>query len=195
MKFTISREAFKKHKIEPDVGFYLIAQYFGAQPTDATLRKASAADYLSYGGFDNSAITRDGVSKVEEILLDGEFKGEGQDGGDRWDALAERLREIYPKGHKPGTNYMWRDSKPVIANKLRALVKNFGCGFSDDEAADATRRYVESFKTEDDRYMQLLKYFILKKNENGELNSQLLSYIENKDAGEPVADDWTSSLR
>lgn len=193
MKFTISKEAFKKHKIDPDVGFYLLAQYFGAQPTDATLRKASAMGYLVYGGFDGSVISQDGINAIESALLEGEFKSDPNQ-EDRYDLLAQKLREIYPKGHKPGTGYMWRDSNPIIANKLRALKKKFGGNWTDEDAINATKRYVASFQG-DNTYMQLLKYFILKRKDDGEFVSQLLSYMENTETDDITSEDWTSTLR
>ena len=44
--------------------------------------------------------------------------------------------------------------------------------------------------------MQLLKYFILKKDKDtGEENSQLMSYIENEDCTDAANDDWMNEVR
>lgn len=108
--------------------------------------------------------------------------------------VAESLRELYPKGKKPGTTYMWKDSNAIIAQKLKTLVVKFGYKFTKEQAIDATKRYIDSFKG-DYRYMQLLKYFILKTDRSiGEVRSDFMSYIEN--AGqEEVDSNWLSEIR
>jgi hypothetical protein len=115
---------------------------------------------------------------------------------DRYELLAAQLRDLYPQGKKAGTSYMWRDSNSLIAKRLKSLVSKYGDCFTDEQAINATKNYVESFNG-DYRYMQLLKYFILKKvNNNGEIeeSSQLLSYIENEGQIESN-NDWTAELR
>lgn len=115
---------------------------------------------------------------------------------DRYELLAAQLRELFPKGRKEGTSYMWRDSNNMIAKRLKALVSKYGDCFTDEQAINATKRYVESFNG-NYRYMQLLKYFISKKVVNdGEVeeNSQLLSYIENEGQSEHN-NEWTAELK
>lgn len=100
---------------------------------------------------------------------------------ERYLELANKLRALYPEGRKAGTNYMWRDSQVAIAKKLKSLTDKFGAHFTDEQAIEATKRYIASFNG-DYRFMQLLKYFILKRdNDKQEETSQLLSFIENKD--------------
>ena len=114
--------------------------------------------------------------------------------GDRYEILAAKLIELYPKGKKEGTSYMWRDSKSIIAKRLRALVKRYNVSFTDEQAINATKRYVESFNG-NYKYMQLLKYFISKKTAidgSIEETSQLLSYIENE-GQEDANNDWTTN--
>ena len=72
-------------------------------------------------------------------------------------------------------------------------------GIDVDLTGYATKKYVDSFKG-DYRYMQLLKYFILKKNTNTlEENSQFLSYLENLNDVDIDTDnqsnDWTIELK
>jgi len=100
----------------------------------------------------------------------------------RFKALADKLREIYPSGMKDG-RYSWRDNTMTIAKKLVLLQEKFQSSFTDEEAIEATKKYVESFRQRGDfTYMQLLKYFILKRdNERGEETSTLLTLIQNKD--------------
>ena len=95
--------------------------------------------------------------------------------------LANKMRDLYPSGKKPGTNYSWKDSGIVIAQKLKTLVAKFGCSFTEEEALEATKRYIESFNG-NYTYMQLLKYFILKTDKStGDIKSDFMSLIENKE--------------
>ena len=70
--------------------------------------------------------------------------------------------------------------------------------FTDEQAINATRKYVNSFNG-DYQYMQLLKYFICKRTTGfgnaTEDNSQLLSYIENEGQEDNINNDWTSELK
>lgn len=106
----------------------------------------------------------------------------------RFMALADKLRELFPEGRKDGTTYPWRDNTVTIAKKLKTLCDKFQCKFTDEEAIAATKRYVDSFHR-NYRYMQLLKYFILKRdNEKMEESSQLLNFIQNQEATNPASD-------
>lgn len=125
---------------------------------------------------------------------------------DRYTALADKLKQIYPDGKKLGTTFFWKDSTTVIAERLKKFFLKYG-EHTDEEIIDATKRYVKSFNG-DYRYMQLLKYFIWKnKTSGGELiegrlvgeverQSQLAAYIENKDESSPTfTNDWDITLR
>lgn len=91
------------------------------------------------------------------------------------------MRDLYPSGKKPGTNYSWKDSGIVIAQKLKTLVAKFGCSFTEEDALEATKKYIESFNG-NYTYMQLLKYFILKTDKStGDIKSDFMSLIENKE--------------
>ncbi|MCF0131132.1 MAG: hypothetical protein HUJ71_05365, partial [Pseudobutyrivibrio sp.] len=96
-----------------------------------------------------------------------------------------------PDGKKPGTNYLWRDSKAVITKRLKTLVKRYGVEFTNEEAIEATKKYIASFNG-NYQYMQLLKYFIYRLIPDE--SSQLLSYIENADSIENNNDDWMTNL-
>ena len=106
---------------------------------------------------------------------------------------------MYPNGKKGGTQYYWRDSTNVIAKKLKAVIKKYGDCFTDEQAIDATKRYVASFNG-NYQFMQLLKYFICKNVVKGgevEEQSQLLSYIENAGQSDNAQQeiDWETELR
>lgn len=102
-------------------------------------------------------------------------------------ALADKLRALYPEGKKNGTCYYWRDSTKVIAQRLAIFFKKYSNRFTVDDIIEATRAYVNSFNG-DYRYMQLLKYFIYKDD-----NSQLLSYLENAGQGSDQR-DWMDKV-
>lgn len=109
--------------------------------------------------------------------------------------LANKMRELFPAGRKAGTTYYWRDSIPVIARKLETLVTKFDVEFTEEEALNATRRYIESFNG-DYRYMQLLKYFILKTDRStGEIKSEFLSLIQNPEDEEVLNDNWLTDVK
>ena len=201
MDFHINKEILAKSGISVDMAFYLASIYFDKPYTYDTFDIASKQGLITYNHLDRynlpiqPKLTREGVELVESIFLNSEFKGNKGVDTDRYDELADKLRELYPKGRKEGTSYLWRDSHAKIANKLRTLVKKYNFKFTDEQAISATKRYIESFNG-NYSYMQLLKYFILKKDKDtGEENSQLMSYIENEDCTDAANDDWMNEVR
>ena len=113
----------------------------------------------------------------------------------KYERLADKMRELFPDGRKPGTTYYWRDSVPIIAKKLKTVVEKFNTQFTEEQALDATRRYVESFNG-DYRFMQLLKYFILKTDRaTGDIRSDFLSLLQNPDAEDSLNDNWLNEVR
>lgn len=109
--------------------------------------------------------------------------------------LAKKIQELYPKGKKSGTTYMWRSTAAEIAKKLKTLVVKYKFKFTEEQAISATKRYVESFNG-DYTKMRLLKYFILKivkdADNNVELISDFMSLIENE--GQEENSEWTTTL-
>ena len=113
--------------------------------------------------------------------------------------LANRLRELFPKGIKEGTNNTWRGSEQDIVAKLIKLETKFKLDLDIEECVTATQHYIDSFNG-NFRLMQTLKYFILKNvNVAGELEikSELLAYIDfcKQGAPETKQDDFLSFLR
>ena len=107
------------------------------------------------------------------------------------EVLAKSLQELFPKGIKENTIYPWRDSTKIIAERLTLFFKKFG-EYPKEEVIDATKRYVESFNG-NTRYMQVLKYFILKPDkEVGGSISMLASYLENKEQANNQ--NWTTKV-
>ena len=75
--------------------------------------------------------------------------------------LANKLRGLWPSGEKDG-KYPWRDSVDNLTTRLKNLwmlreLKDYTL----DECLAAARRYLEQFR-DNAKYMQTLKYFILK---------------------------------
>lgn len=111
--------------------------------------------------------------------------------------LATELREIYPAGRKDGTTYMWRGTTAEVAKKLKTLVVKYGYTLDREKVVKATKDYISSFNG-NYRYMQLLKYFILKSvkdaDGNTEVKSELMSLIENSGQIDTQKDDWMSTM-
>ena len=111
--------------------------------------------------------------------------------------LAAELREIYPAGRKDGTTYMWRGTTAEVAKKLKTLVVKYGFTINREDVIKATKEYVSSFNG-NYRYMQLLKYFILKSvrdaDGNVDVKSELMSIIENSGQINTQRDDWMSTM-
>jgi len=91
-------------------------------------------------------------------------------------SLVNELREIYPKGVMPGTNYKWTSNPKEITDKLKRFLILFNKeNITPDEIIQATKNYVK--KMEYSPYMRLLKYFILKNNADHDKESDLYSEI------------------
>lgn len=135
-----------------------------------------------------------GNDLVNDILLNSVGVGEKVKQSTLLEELAKQMQEIYPKGKKPGTNYYWRDSTPVIMKKLQIFFKRYG-DIPHDIILEATKKYVSSYG-DSTKLMQLLKYFIWKNRPDGSEESTLLSYIENFEDNESPCnnEDWTSKL-
>lgn len=111
--------------------------------------------------------------------------------------LATELREIYPAGRKDGTTYMWRGTTAEVAKKLKTLVVKYGFTINKEDVIKATKEYVSSFNG-NYKYMQLLKYFILKSvrdaDGNVDIKSELMSIIENSGQLDAQREDWVSNM-
>lgn len=145
---------------------------------------------------DTKLVLSDNVKdKVFGILVDSDKLVDNKE--DEFNDLANKLRELFPEGRKPGTTYSWRGSTIEVSRKLKNLVVKYGCHFTAEEAIEATKAYVESFNG-DYKFMKLLKYFILKtpRNNDGdvEVQSDLMTFIQNKQMGQHVNGNWAVDL-
>lgn len=158
------------------------------------IKKGLAAKNL----FDDNklVISNNTKSLISTISIDSDNNIIDKD--EEFNALAKEMKEIYPKGVKSGTSYLWRGTTAEVAKKLKTLVMKYHFKLNKEEVLNATKEYVNSFNG-DYRYMHLLKYFILKAatdaDGNVEIKSELMSLIENKDQVENQREDWISTLQ
>lgn len=200
MKLCFDAQECEKEKIPIDTALYVASLYLGKLITSNTFKDVCARGYIEFDGFNlqrepvNARLTQTGIDMIEGIFLNSEFRLPNSE-EDRYDKLAKKMQELFPEGRKSGTKLMWRDSQPLIAKRLKAVVKKYKANFTDEEALEATKKYVESFNG-DYQFMQVLKYFISKRNLTTEdETSQFLSYIENAGQEELDNKDWRDSVR
>ena len=113
-------------------------------------------------------------------------------------ALAEQLRELFPKGLKTGSS-AWRGNVREITLRLEKFFKLYGNKWTNEEIINATQRYIDHFNG-DYKFMRILKYFIMKSDkkmdEEGSVHiediSELATWLENNE--DMVEENWTSSL-
>lgn len=139
-------------------------------------------------------ITHKGKEALEYLLIHGNKTASNIE--DELEHLAIQLKELYPKGKKEGTNYLWRCNTVEITKRLKLLIGKYHFNFTPEQAIQATKRYVSSFNGDYSR-MRLLKYFIIKaeKDIDGNTNviSDMMTMIENEDQ-ENSNKDWTTNL-
>ena len=199
-KLYLDAQECEKAKVSIDTALYVASLYLGKLISQSTFQDVCSKGLIEFDGFTqrrepiNPRLTQTGVELIETIFLNSEFKPSNGK-VDRFDVLAGKLQELFPKGKKPGTNLMWRDSQAIISKKLKTVVKKYNANFTDEQAIEATKKYVESFNG-DYQFMQVLKYFICKRNNiTGDETSQFLSYIENDGQEDVNNDSWRDSIR
>ena len=140
-------------------------------------------------------LTNKGTEVLDSVIMDSDKEQEPQD---RLIQLATRLKEIFPKGKKDGTNYYWTEGVALIVRRLKLFFRKYGNKFTDEQIIQAAEKYVQGFNGSY-QYMRLLKYFIFKEKvgANGEVegDSELINYIENAGQEENLRDDWATTLR
>lgn len=179
MTITVADKVLEQYNlsIEEFLILYICSKEYDIKELLNTIISKGYADRDLYNS--NSAIVSNNVKEIiSSVIIDSDKSVINKDSD--FIRVANKLRELFPKGRKDGTTYMWRDSAAVIAKKLKTLVAKYEFEFTEEDAIEATKRYVESFKG-NYRYMQLLKYFILKTDMNGDIKSDFMSLIENKE--------------
>lgn len=179
MNISINEKVLQKHNlsVEEFLILYLCAKETRIEEVIQTLIDKGLCERDLYNGV--SAVASNNTKDlVSSILVDSDKAV--VDKNEEFLSLAEKMRQIFPAGRKAGTTYMWRDSTAMIASKLKTVVARFDFHFTEEQAIKATQRYVDSFGG-DYQYMQLLKYFILKRTSSGEFRSDFMALIENED--------------
>lgn len=200
MKLYFDAKECEKARIPIDTALYVASLYLGKLITTSTFQDVCARGLIEFDGFDvkrvpiNARLTQTGIDVIETIFLNSEFNVPNNK-KDRFDKLAKQMQDLFPEGRKAGTKLMWRDSLPIISKRLKSIVKKYNAKFTDEQALEATKKYVESFNG-DYQFMQVLKYFISKRNPmTGDETSQFLSYIENAGHEDVINEDWINSIR
>jgi hypothetical protein len=191
-KVSINKDVLEKYNLSMDEFLVLLLTYNKAniQEVKQSLVEKGLADFSVFD--DELVISSTTKDLITSISIDSDVKVLSKDKEFR--ELADKLKELFPKGKKAGTTYMWRDSTAVIARKLKTLVVKYDYQFTEEQAIKATKAYVESFNG-DYTYMQLLKYFILKSLPDGEIKSDFMSYIENEGQEDELSDNWLTEMR
>lgn len=191
-KVSINKDVLEKNNLSMDEFLVLLLTYNKAniQKVKQSLVEKGLADFSVFD--DELVISSTTKDLITSITIDSDVKVLSKD--KEFKELADKLKELFPKGRKAGTTYMWRDSTAVIARKLKTLVVKYDYQFTEEQAIKATKAYVESFNG-DYTYMQLLKYFILKSLPDGEIKSDFMSYIENEGQEDELSDNWLNEMR
>ena len=140
---------------------------------------------------------RDKVTEKAMNLLNNVLADSSVDDDTKITELATKLKEMYPKGKKEGTNQFWADGISLIVKRLKIFYKKYGF-YDNDVIIKATEDYINSFNG-DYRFMKTLKYFLWseKVNKAGEVEptSDLLTYIENANEVDELSDEWLNELK
>ena len=112
-----------------------------------------------------------------------------------FDELAQKLRELWPAGEKDG-KWPWRDSVPNLSRRLETLWKDRNIkDKSIDDCLTVARKYLAQFE-ENAKYMQTLKYFILKQDkivlQNGRAKIINKSVFADMLESNASMDEWNS---
>lgn len=196
MKLTIDQTILDKNglTLEEFLVLYLGAKDVDIESVSQSLIAKGLADKDLF--FNGRIVVSDKVKDlISTISIDSDKNIIDKDS--EFTELATELREIYPAGRKDGTTYMWRGTTAEVAKKLKTLVVKYGYTINREDVLKATKEYVNSFNG-NYRYMQLLKYFILKSvrdaDGNVDIKSELMSLIENSDQIDAQRDDWVSNM-
>ena len=189
MKITIDDAILEKYKIRiaECLYWFLYAKRCDIKEIEKELIDNGLAE-IKEGEF--SAITEGKEDLLVSVLLQQSVTID-----EKWFYdVADALRAVFPDGKKPGTAYYWKDSTAIVAQKLKTLKSKYVFNFTKEQAVRAAKKYIESFNG-DYTYMQLLKYFILKKDPStGELRSDFMSYITNEGQEDLDNNLWQTHL-
>lgn len=143
-------------------------------------------------------LTSEGQALLTSCLLNSEKPADIKIEEERISNLAKKLKEIFPKGRKEGTNTYWAEGNALIIKRLKLFFKKYGNIYTDEQIINATKSYVNSFNG-NYRFMRVLKYFIFKEEKGAdgmvESTSDLINRIENADEVDAQDDNWMNNIR
>ena len=177
MRISISTEVLEKHNLTLGEFLVMLMGFYNINYVE-TYDKLRNSNLIGANIFAKYGIIMSENSKklVERILTESDARL-STCGISDFEGLAKKLQELYPEGIKPGKTYSWRGTTEDIAQKLRALIVLHDFAFTEEEAIKAVKDYISSF--EDQKYMSLLPFFILKTYDDGEIESPFMTIIEN----------------
>lgn len=150
--------------------------------------------------FGEDTVTSKGLLAIHKLRLDSKYGDDTIYNEQSLKELSEKLRKEFPEGKKEGTTQYWRSSNIEVYKKLDTLIKKYNFKFTEEQAINAVKKYVASFNG-NYKYMQLLKYFILKNivTPNGtEIKSSFMEYIENESNNEDSSmlnsSEWNNEI-
>lgn len=199
MTICLSKEGCQKNNISLAEALLMLAIHNNAD-LDVAQKELIKKGYITADRDDlfqqvGWRLTNKGTEVIDSVIVDSDKK---QEPNDRLVQLATRLKGIFPKGKKDGTNYYWADGVVLIVRRLKLFFKKYGNTYTDEQIIQATSKYVEGFNG-NYTYMRLLKYFIFKEKVGaaGEVegDSELISYIENFGQEDTLSRDWNTELR
>ena len=194
MKYFIDTEVLKINNLS--LAEFGVLLYF------ADRKNTKSLEDLSYSLWEKGYLTKEvenysfevhSFEKLQTILAESTNEDSVNK---RAEELADKLRNIYPKGKIPNTNYYYKSNKSDIINKLKTFFNKYGTQYTDEQIINATQKYVNSFNG-NYTYLKLLKYFIWKDERlKGEsVQSLLADFIENENVEDISNSDWTATLR
>ena len=181
MKLTINTDVLKKHNLTLGEFLIMLLGYFNIDIKEchnSVIKKYIVERDL----FKELGIVLSNNSKnlIAQILMESDDRAINS--GIDFTDLATKLMEVYPDGVKAGKTYSWRGTVDEIAQKLRTLVVKYDFTFTEEEAINATKEYISSFKAPY-QYMHTLKNFLLytSKDKQGhwEMESIFMTIVEN----------------
>lgn len=218
MTIRLNKESAAKHGITLDEALYMIIIHnkINLELTKESLIQKGLLTADRNETFQQIGwrLTNRGTEVLDSTIIDSD---EPKNSGDDFLLeIATKLKEIFPKGKKEGTNYYWAEGTALIVRRLKLFLKKYEeyirnefkeefsklnkeefNKFLGNKILYAASKYVDSFNGSY-RYMKLLKYFILKEKIGvaGEVEgeSELMNYIENYGQEENLRNDWTSTL-
>lgn len=200
MKFTIDEEAFKKVKLSIPEALMILIIKTGVDLKEllkSMLDKQMIIEEHTLIG-NSLLVTQRWSDLCDSAILSAD---DTIPKGDRLNALAKSLMDIFPEGKKEGTSQYWRGNIRDVTLKLQKFFKLYGNKYTDDQILSAAKNYINSHNG-DYRFMRVLKYFICKNERKIDSEgvgyveevSDLAAYIENAGHENELKSDWMSTM-